>query len=162
MKRLCLGVAFVLFVAACGDDSTSTTTTAPATTTTSATTGTRISVFDLKVGDCFNDPEDLTQAEVTAVPTVDCSEPHDNEIYFEYSMTDAVFPGDEEALDAASLVCLDEFDAFVGTANLDSELDLFPIAPTDESWAEGDRVVYCAIYALDLSKLEGSMRGSRR
>ena len=45
---------------------------------------------------------------------------------------------------------------------LDSELDLFPITPTSESWAEGDRVVYCALYALDLSKLTGSMEGSRR
>ncbi len=120
------------------------------------------SVFELGVGDCFNDQEDLTQAEVSSVETVDCSEPHDNEIYYEYSMTDAVFPGNDPALQAASLRCLDQFDAFVGIDYLDSALDLFPITPTTESWAEGDRVVYCALYALDLSRLTGSMRGSGR
>lgn len=120
------------------------------------------SVFDLAVGDCFNDQADLSQTEVSSVATVDCAEPHDNEIYFEYSMTDAVFPGNEAALDAASLRCLDQFDAFVGLDYRDSELELFAITPTVESWAEGDRVVYCAIYALDLSKLQGSVGGSRR
>jgi hypothetical protein len=120
------------------------------------------SVFDLSVGDCFNDQEDLTVSEVSRVATVDCSEPHDNEIYFEYSMTDAVFPGNDAAMDSAVARCLEEFDAFVGIDYSVSELELFPITPTSVSWAEGDRVVYCAIYELDLSKLEGTVRGARR
>jgi hypothetical protein len=120
------------------------------------------SVFDLSVGDCFNDQEDLTVIEVTSVDTVDCAEPHDNEIYYEYSMTDAVFPGNDAAMDSGALRCLEEFDAFVGIAWDVSALELFPITPTSVSWDEGDRVVYCAIYALDLSKLEGTVRGSRR
>ena len=77
-------------------------------------------------------------------------------------MTDASFPGDDAALEAGAFRCLDEFNAFVGIDYLDSELDLFPITPTSHSWGEGDRVVYCALYALDLSKLTGSMEGSRR
>lgn len=120
------------------------------------------SVFDLEVGDCFNDQADLTETQVSDVDSVSCLEPHDNEVYFEYSMTDAVFPGESAALEAAAFRCVDEFDAFVGIGYLDSELDIFPITPTARSWEEGDRVVYCAIYALDLSKLEGSMRGIRR
>ena len=76
-------------------------------------------------------------------------------------MADAAYPGDDAALEAGAFRCLDEFAAFVGIDYLDSELDLFPITPTVESWAEGDRVVYCALYALDLSKLAGSMRSSR-
>ena len=120
------------------------------------------SVFDLGVGDCFNDQADLTVSEVSTVATVDCAEPHDNEIYFEYSMTDAVFPGNDAAMDSALTRCLDEFDAFVGLGYAVSDLDIFPITPTTLSWAEGDRIVYCAIYALDLSKLEGTVRGSRR
>ncbi len=133
-------LAFGLVAAACGGDT---------------------SVFDLKVGDCFDD-QDLTQIEVATVPTVDCPDLHDNEIYFEYSMNDAAFPGDNATLESAALRCLDEFAGFVGAAYLDSELDLFPITPTAESWADGDRVVYCALYAVDLSKLTNSMRGTRR
>ncbi len=120
------------------------------------------SVFDLKVGDCFNDQADLTQTEVSAVPTVDCAEPHDNEIYFEYSMTGTIFPGETAILDEASTRCLTAFEPFVGISFADSILDIFPITPTAGSWAEGDRVVYCALYAFDLSKLTGSMRGTGR
>ena len=119
------------------------------------------SVFNLKVGDCFND--DPASADVvTSVATVDCAEPHDNEIFFEFSMTDASFPGREATVAAGGQRCVTEFEAFVGLSYEQSDLDLFPITPTTESCAEGDRVVYCALYALDLSKLTGSMRGSAR
>ncbi len=118
------------------------------------------SVFALRVGDCFDDDPSFA-ATVAEVATVPCSQPHDNEIYYEYSMGNAAFPGDDAALEAGAVRCLDEFHAFVGLDYLDSELDLFPITPSTESWAEGDRVVYCALYALDLSKLTGSMQGIR-
>ena len=58
--------------------------------------------------------------------------------------------------------CIAEFADFVGLGYPDSDLDVFPITPTAESWADGDRVVLCALFALDLSKLTGSMEGSRR
>src|SRR3990172_11626 len=58
--------------------------------------------------------------------------------------------------------CVGEFEGFVGLSYEQSDLDLFPITPTAESWAQGDRVVYCALYALDLSKLTGSMLGAAR
>lgn len=148
-------VVAALVVAACGDDE-------PARDTSGAITESgSASVFALRVGDCFDD--DPSGAEtVSAVAAVPCSAPHDNEIYFEYSMTDAAFPGPDAALQASGLRCVDEFQAFVGIDYLDSELDIFPITPTAESWDNGDRVVFCALYALDLSKISGSMEGSRR
>jgi len=121
-----------------------------------------VSVFVLNVGDCFNDLEDPNATSALSVPVVDCSLPHDNEIYYEYSMDDATYPGDDNIFDVTSIGCLEEFGRFVGLDYLDSELDLFPITPSSESWAEGDRVVLCVLYAVDLSKLEGSMEGSRR
>jgi hypothetical protein len=134
---LALGVV----AASCGDDGTS--------------------VFDLGVGDCFDD-EDLTAEVITDVPLVSCSEPHDNEIYFEYSMTDAEDPGRQAALDAADQRCLGQFEPYVGIDFFQSDLDIFSIIPTPESWPEGDRGVLCALYASDLSKLTGSMRGAAR
>ena len=80
----------------------------------------------------------------------------------EFSMTDAVFPGNDATLESSALRCLEQFTPFVGSDFLESDLDLFPITPTAQSWDEGDRVVYCALYAVDLSKLTGSMRGSGR
>ncbi len=123
------------------------------------------SVFDLEVGDCFNDQTDLAlgvEVEIASVETVDCSEPHDNEIFYEYSMTETVFPGNDSVFDAAIDSCIDQFNAFVGIDYLDSDLGVFPITPTFLSWDNGDRDVYCALFAMDLSKLTGSLRGSQR
>ena len=119
------------------------------------------SVFALQTGDCFNDQAGLGDV-VTAVPVVPCDEPHDNEIFFEFEMTDAVYPGNEAAVASGALRCIEQFQAFVGSDYLESDPDIFPVTPTAESWANGDRVVYCVLYALDLSKLTGTMRGSNR
>lgn len=119
-----------------------------------------VMVSDLKVGDCFHDH--LEQTEVATVPMVDCSEPHDNEIYFEYSMSDGTYPGNEAVFNSSWLRCLEEFGAFVGIDYRDSELGTLTITPTSESWGQGDRAVLCAVYALDLSNLTGSMRDTRR
>lgn len=119
------------------------------------------SVFSLEVGDCFDDPADQADV-VSSVATVDCAEPHDNEIYYEFSMTESVFPGREATVEAAGLRCLEQFEGFVGKSYETSDLEIYPVTPTSESWDQGDRVVYCALYALDLSKLTGSMRGANR
>lgn len=140
VRALMTILALSLVVAACGGDK---------------------SVFDLAVGDCFDDDPDAGDA-VSSVATVDCGKPHDNEIYFEYSMTDAAFPGREATTQSAAERCIAEFEGFVGLSYPESDLDIFPITPTLESWGEGDRVVFCALYALDLSKLTGSMRGANR
>lgn len=154
-RTLILVLLLALTAAACGDDE-------PARDASGAITESGdASVFALKVGDCFNDDAGAGEV-VFDVPVVPCSEPHDNEIFFEFSMTDAVFPGNDATLESSALRCLEQFQPFVGSEYLDSELDIFPITPTAESWAEGDRVVYCALYAVDLSKLTGTMRGSGR
>ena len=133
--------SLLLAVTACGDDDTS--------------------VFELSVGDCFND-DPAAGDSVSEVPTVDCSTPHDNEIYFQFSMTDAAFPGQEATRNSSAERCISEFEGFVGLSYAESNLDIFPITPTAASWEQGDRVVYCVLYALDLSKLTGSMRGAAR
>ena len=56
----------------------------------------------------------------------------------------------------------EKFEAFVGKDYESSQLDIFPIYPTRQSWNElDDREVVCALYDLDLKKLAGTMRGSR-
>lgn len=119
------------------------------------------SVFDLGVGDCFDDPATATD-EVSSVATVDCAEPHDNEIYHAYQVDYPAFPGRTTMLEDAGEECVANFQAFVGRSFADSDLDVFPITPTQASWDDGDREVLCALYAMDLSKLTGTMRGSAR
>ena len=128
-------LAVSLVTVACGDDT---------------------SVFDLAVGDCFND--DAAAADVVqTVATVRCSEPHDNEIFFEFSMTDASFPGQEATATAAGARCVAEFEGFVGLSYEESDLDLFPIIPTVQSWADGSPEESLALRGLDVL-CPGSMR----
>jgi hypothetical protein len=117
-------------------------------------------VFTLEVGTCFDDSE---ESQISEVPEVDCSEPHDNEVFavFDYTETDT-YPGSDPMADAAKALCIDEFDSYVGMTYLDSALEVFPITPTQGSWDNGDREVICALYNLDLSKLTGSMQGAAR
>jgi len=143
MRRTIVGLALIvgLVAAGCGGDTAT--------------------VFDLGVGDCFDD-QDVESEILVDVPTVPCSQPHDNEVYFEFRMTDAVYPGQQAALEASDERCLDEFEGFVGIDYFESDLEIFSIVPTQESWDGGDRTALCALYALDFSKLTGSMRGAAR
>ena len=52
--------------------------------------------------------------------------------------------------------------SYVGLAYEESELEVFPITPTEGSWESGDREIICALYNLDFSKITGSMQGAAR
>ena len=117
------------------------------------------SVFQLDVGTCFDDPG-FDAKEVTSVPLVDCEEPHDNEVYFLFNVTNTVFPGDDSLSETAADGCFNEFESFVGLEYSQSILDFSWFAPTAESWEEGDREVICFVYDLDLKKLTGTMARS--
>ena len=119
-------------------------------------------VFELGVGDCFDDPDAAEEA-VSDVAVVDCDEPHDNEVYEVFALADGDFPGDEAVREQADQGCVAAFDAFVGTPYLDSELDYAWLVPTQESWDQGDdRTVVCVVYDLSLEPLTGTARGIGR
>ncbi|WP_167046328.1 MULTISPECIES: septum formation family protein [unclassified Salinibacterium] len=103
-------------------------------------------VFSIRVGDCTNDVE---AEEIAAIPTVPCSEPHDNEAYFAYEIEAEEFPGDEALLAEAGDACVAEFEDFAGIAYDESMLGVGPLVPSESTWAEGDREVVCFIFALD-------------
>jgi hypothetical protein len=114
--------------------------------------------FDLEAGQCLNEPD---SEEVVDVEIVGCSEPHDLEVYLTAELPDQVF--DAADIDEASLdICLDAFDGFVGTAYADSELDIYYLIPSEDSWQDGDREVVCAVYDLSGAQLTGTAEGIRR
>lgn len=122
--------------------------------------GSEDSVFNLEVGDCLN-VSNLSE-EITEVPTVDCAEEHEAEIYTTAQLPDGDFPTDE-ALDGEIMdVCLGEFDAFVGMPYEESQLDFNVIYPSTESWADGDRELICYLYELDGSMVTGTLEGAAR
>ena len=114
-------------------------------------------VFDVNVGDCFNN-EDSTTDEISDVPAVPCAEPHDNEIYHLFDLAGDEYPVDTP--DQADAGCYDPFTAFIGLDYESSALDYYPIYPTAETWATGDREVICV--AFDEVPTTGSLAGAAR
>lgn len=117
-----------------------------------------IDAFNMQLGDCFNDESDSD--EVTSLPGVPCSEPHDNEVFAIFDLMFSEFPGQDKVSDLAFDKCLGYFQNFVGRDYESSSLDVFPITPTLSSWQQNnDKEVVCALYDLELNKLKGSVRG---
>lgn len=138
MKRAC-SVLFLSLLVACGSQS----------------------VFSIDVGTCFDDTE---AEQVSSVPEVDCSEPHDNEVFALINYTESEsYPGEDTMNERGKELCIAQFDAYVGLSYPESDLEVYPITPSETSWNnQDDREIICALYALDLSKLTGSMRGAAR
>ncbi|MDT9594112.1 septum formation family protein [Nocardioides zeae] len=117
-------------------------------------------VFSLALGDCIDD--DGLGNEVSDVAAVPCAEPHDNEVFHVVEMEGDDWPGDEAVEAAVEEGCVGEFETFVGVAYMDSELDIFPLTPTQGSWEQGDdREILCLIYD-PAGPVEGSLEGAAR
>lgn len=170
---LALGV-LALTGTACGSlegtDDGDTTTTAPTTTTTLVPRGDLVPYEQLLPGQCFDRLPSPDQRRF-AVLVIPCEEPHTHELYDQLEWTDAEgdranlsvdFPGDTEVRRRAEELCLERFEAWIGTAWTASEYDIETFRPSEESWAGGDRAVLCSAYRFDGAPTEGSVRGSGR
>ena len=114
-------------------------------------------VFSIAVGDCLNDA-DVT-GEVSAVPIVECSEPHDSEAFYSEDLPDGDFPGSDEINSSADALCNQPFIDFVGKSYEESAYDYTWYSPTEQSWGSGDREILCVAYADSLEKMTGSIEG---
>jgi len=128
------------------------------------------SVFDIRVGDCLQEP-DASSDEVTDVTVVPCDGAHDYELYDEFDLTtdDDQWPGMEQLSADADGGCYDAFETFVGVPFDESESLWYTYYhPTEQSWAEGDRAIQCLIYeasdsrGMNLTPVEGSLEGAAR
>jgi len=131
-----LGVVLALFAVSCSDEG---------------------NVFSLGVGDCFTA---VDATEIQDVPIVDCSEPHEHEVFAVWNVGDSL-----PAQSAMEAGCIDRFDAAIGTPFAESEIYSAPITPTSESFDAGDREVICYTFEFDgdeIAKVTGSALGSGR
>ncbi|MCS5495656.1 septum formation family protein [Cnuibacter physcomitrellae] len=122
---------------------------------------TQVDVFSIQVGDCLNDTTSGT--EVSDVPLVSCSDPHDYEVYYDFDITGgSTYPGDDAVAQDAEEGCADAYEAFVGIPYADSTLNYNYYTPTSTSWEEADdRLVSCVIYD-PAGKVSGTLEGSKR
>ena len=118
--------------------------------------------FAMEVGDCFDDTE-MGVNEVTEVPGLPCSSPHDNEVYALFDLPPGAFPGDQQMDVHASRGCYERFEAAIGRSYEDSEIDYLAMYPTEDSWNRiDDREVVCIAFHMEYRKLTGSVLGSGR
>lgn len=117
-----------------------------------------IDVFSLEVGDCMAATD---STEIDDVDVVPCTEPHEEEVFYEITMDDGAFS--DAAIDAASESCGGPaFTDFVGLAYDDSVLEVYPIVPTEGSWDDlNDRVVQCVI-SDPAGSITVSLKGAAR
>lgn len=117
-------------------------------------------VFQLGVGDCLDDRD--VADEVTTVPVVPCSEPHDSEVFARTEVAEGTFPG-VEALEArlAEFCQGEAFERFVGVPYAASRYVTGGYFPTAGSWASGDRELLCTVYDED-GPTTGSLEGAER
>jgi hypothetical protein len=117
-----------------------------------------VGVFSVKLGDCMLDTGSGTLTDANILP---CSDPHDQEIYYEITMPDGEFS--DADIDTATQECVgDAFTTFVGVGFQDSALDVTTLVPTKDSWEQNnDRVIQCII--MDpAGQVTGSLAGAAR
>ena len=129
----------------------------------SCSLGSSESVFELEPGDCFDDViEDGEYVEESgSLPMVDCSGPHDNEAYAAFEVSGGEYPGLLALDDEAFVGCVPLFEDYVGSPYEDTvRLQIMWLAPTSESWDDGDREIVCILYDSEIKKMTGSMSNS--
>lgn len=111
-------------------------------------------IVELEVGDCFDLPEDATDAdELRSVDVVDCATPHQAEVVSdgELNADDAPYPDDDELFGLVERACraagVVESDAF----------GLLPIAPSPELWASFDGRFLCVAIPFGGVTVTGSI-----
>ncbi|MGL4339767.1 MAG: septum formation family protein [Rhodoglobus sp.] len=118
-------------------------------------------VFDIKLGNCFNN-EDVSKAgEVNKVKILDCSQPHDAEAFKKIIMPGTSFPGDKAVSDAAVAGCTSAFTTYVGIEYDQSKLDFAYFYPTAATWEEESREILC-IVVDPAGKVSGTLAGAAR
>ena len=112
--------------------------------------------FSVEVGECYVEGEPFR--------VVDCSTPHDGEVFATYEMPDAAdrpYPGEAAVEVVAQRECKRGFAGYVGVRLRFSELLMFYVYPSPRSWSAGQRTISCLAQPED-GKLRASVRGSGR
>lgn len=120
-----------------------------------------MSAFEIQVGDCFDD-EAFSSDEISELPVIPCSQPHDNEVYATWDIAASVFPGDDDVDMMASEGCYERFESSIGKSYEESVIDFTTMYPSQGSWDNGDREVVCIGYHMELEKLTTTVIASGR
>ncbi|MCW6006144.1 septum formation family protein [Micromonospora sp. CPCC 205371] len=101
----------------------------------------QVNVNEIVIGDCLNG---LTEGRnIENLPVVRCTEPHDGEVFAEFPISAATFPGDAAVTTQAEEGCVERLRNYAPKAAEDPNTQLYYLHPTAASWLTGDRDVLC-------------------
>jgi len=114
------------------------------------------------VGECVTN--DIAASTVSEFDVVDCTESHTVELIHKFDLPDGDFPGAEEISTATQEQCQGStFEDYVGLDYQSSEIEIYPVTPTEETWNDADdREVLCFGGNLDGTPLTESIEGIAR
>ena len=107
-------------------------------------------------------PKVTTGNQIGNVEVVDCSAPHQYEVYSNYQITQSTFPDESTMKSEQYAACHDTFETYVGVPYDQSQYDVGTLTPTENSWAQGDRTITCTITTDDGSRITGSLKGAAK
>jgi len=117
---------------------------------------TAISATELQVGDCLNDLTNST--DVSSLPSVDCTQPHEGEVFAVFDLPPGPYPGADGVDDLVSKGCNARLAEYSPGAPSDDAVGLFSVYPLEQNWERGDREVVCIAKATS-GTTTGSIRG---
>jgi hypothetical protein len=162
------GLIALLSVAGCTSEAATpaTTTTAPppeTTTTTEAplSAGKELSFYVPAVGDCF-DVRPVDKAPPIYLK-LDCSLPHQNEVFATFDYGGKDYPGPQVLEDQAKATCPAAWADYVGKPYEISSYEIAYQLPDQAGWGNGIRhVVGCLVVSGTGDRLAGSAKGSAK
>ena len=118
--------------------------------------GGRVTIIDLRVGDCV--PDEMDAGEHLTMDVVPCSEPHHGEVFATFDL-DGEYTNQPEIDRLSDAGCLDRFEDYIGVPPRQSELRVQVFRPTSERSFDHDPGVVCLVFAR--GPVTESLEGSR-
>jgi Domain of unknown function (DUF4190) len=104
------------------------------------------SVFDLRTGQCFqNPPANQAVLGITYVTVVPCTTLHNAQVFVEFPATGSSYPGSSSLKHQADLGCHSRVAGNVETSKITSSMTLHFLYPLSTSWGQGHRTISCLI-----------------
>ncbi len=126
-------------------------------------TGQNVSLEALYIGECINDANQT--GVITSFTLIDCSLPHDSEVYESIALDDADYPGTKALEERGAEGCEAALATFVGIPYEESTLDYELYIPAKEGWGYKDQID-CLVRDTDAAghdiKSTGTLADSKR
>ena len=104
------------------------------------------SVFDLRTGQCFqNPPASQAVLGITYVTVVPCTTLHNAQVFVEFPATGSSYPGSASLKHQADVGCHSRIAGNIETSKITSSMSLHFLYPLSTSWGQGHRTISCLI-----------------